>query len=237
MKETPMKLYSIYQSMEDSARCCPPDARIKLFLRHSIRFDIPEDDITKDVSLTHEGRQMAHRFGTSLGRVPITVSVSPSSRCGETANLILAGYASANPGVSLPPVQKNPVLQSSYISDGAQCMKSFMSFGPHGIIDAYIQGRDIPGFYPLERSVEPLLDFIFSQDEGQKGAEPGLDLFVSHDFQIAMLLVSFFGNLPEMPEYDMPGWPHMLEGLFFWGSRERFSVAWRGKAVQVSREQ
>ncbi|MDR1748308.1 MAG: histidine phosphatase family protein [Spirochaetaceae bacterium] len=228
-----MRLYSIYQAMEDSAKCCPENETVKLFLRHSIRFDIPEDDITKDVSLTPEGRQMARRFGASLGRTPVTASASLSSRCIETAELILAGYVSANPDVSLPSVKGTPILQSSYISDHDLCMNSFMSLGPHRIIDAYMQDRDIPGFHALERSVDPLLDFIFSQENNVSGPDSGLELFVSHDFQIAMMLVSFFGSLPETPEYHMSSWPHMLEGLFLWGGRDRFHAAWRGRVRDI----
>lgn len=62
-----MKLTSIYKHMEKGAACVPDGANCKIVFRHSIRGNIKEGTIGREVQLTDEGIELARSFGRGLG--------------------------------------------------------------------------------------------------------------------------------------------------------------------------
>jgi broad specificity phosphatase PhoE len=80
-----MKIWTPYESMEESAKLCPKVNHIKILLRHSIRQDIED----KEAKLTREGMKIAELFGKGLGAKIGTISSSFIQRCIDTCNEIL----------------------------------------------------------------------------------------------------------------------------------------------------
>ena len=72
-----------------------------------------------------------------------------------------------------------------------------------------------------------MLDYIF-----KNGNENGkLDMYCTHDFHIALMICKIF-DIKEQKDIILQ-WPHMLEGFFVGGSRENFSLIWRGRCKHL----
>jgi hypothetical protein len=69
-----------------------------------------------------------------------------------------------------------------------------------------------------------VLDYLL---DGTPHAE-GLNLFVSHDGNIAFMATALLGE-PTNEE----NWPDFLEGMAFWREKEVVRVAWRGKVYEL----
>ena len=76
-----------------------------------------------------------------------------------------------------------------------------------------------PGMRPTAEGVEILLNLT----TGNLGEGGRLDIFVTHDVILAVLVASIIG-----PPLEKVGWPGYLEGLFLWRSRTRLRASWRG---------
>jgi broad specificity phosphatase PhoE len=84
-----MQIFSIYESMEETAKLCPNDHNIKILLRHSIRQEIRDETSIEGIEnaqLTREGKKMAKRLGASLNMDIGTISSSYSQRCIDTCH-------------------------------------------------------------------------------------------------------------------------------------------------------
>jgi hypothetical protein len=84
--------------------------------------------------------------------------------------------------------------------------------------------------YDLDTSVKRLLDYVFSIGNNKNE----IDIFCTHDFQLVMLLLYFFGVNEENYNNLLNGkWPLMLEGMFLWGSRNDFNIIWRRENKKI----
>ena len=62
--------------------------------------------------------------------------------------------------------------------------------------------------------------------------ENSVDLFCTHDFQMAILYAGLFNFAETKDSIINNKWPMMLEGMIFWGNRNHFWCAWRGEVKE-----
>ena len=224
-----MNIFSIYSSMEGSARLCPDDENVKMILRHSIRHSIAKGEAGNEVNLTPEGKIMAWRLGESLDRAIGSISSSLIPRCVDTCKEIIAGYKQTH-NVSVLEIKQTKLLQDPHIKDEIEAGKIFFNIGVDGIFKGFISNEKLSGMYDLDTSVKRLLDYVFSTGNNKND----IDVFCTHDFQLVMLLLYFFGINEEHYDSLLNGeWPLMLEGMFLWGNRNDFNIIWRGEIKKM----
>jgi hypothetical protein len=213
-----MKNFSIYESMQHSANLCPDNENIKLVVRHSIRQDMGNDAANYNAMLTREGIEFAKRFGKELD-IPIgSISSSFSQRCVDTCKNILLGNSS-----NLE-IQQTSILQTVQNNDDTLSEESFSKYGVSGIFDTFVENKQLPGLNSLEFSVNKILDYIFETGNRKNT----VDIFCTHDFQAAMMLLFLYGNNAKNCKELFENWIYMLEGFFIYGNREKFTLIWRG---------
>jgi broad specificity phosphatase PhoE len=227
-----MKIFSVYKSMEESAKLCPNDQNIKLLVRHSIRQEIMEGASIEEIEnaqLTREGKKMAERFGESLNMDIGTISSSYSRRCIDTCHEIINGsnkdHVKYNHNIF-----KTKMLQSPHCKNIPEEHETWEKLGIEGIFDCFAKNIEALGFYDLETSVSRIINYIF--ETGNK--DNTVDIFCTHDFQIAMLLLFFNEKRYEYKQILFNGsdnWPFMLEGMFLWGNKSNFNALWRGEKI------
>jgi hypothetical protein len=111
-------------------------------------------------------------------------------------------------------------------------MDSWKKLGTKGIFDCFSKNIDMPGFYDLETSVNRMINYIF--ETGNQNNT--MDIFCTHDFQLAMLLLFINGKSYKYKTilFDGSGnWPYMLEGMFLWKNKNNFNLVWRGEIMQI----
>lgn len=217
-----MIIKSTYPTMEESTRLIPPDVNVKLMLRHSLRQSLKGIEQPENVSLTIKGEKLAYDFGANLEYPIGTVCSSVVQRCQQTVDYILKGKNIDNhTAIKLIDMRK------FYASDVLLSNQNFDLIKSGKIlISKLLKNENIPGFYSIKECAEKQLDFIF--DIGNKWST--IDLFCTHDFQI-MCLVSWLFNYSSDVEFIRKEWPQMLEGVFFWGSRDDFYCIWRANVM------
>lgn len=217
--------------MEDSAKLCPDDTNVKLIIRHSIRPHIEiVDGKHQDVSLTEEGIMLARQLGASLQLSLGSLVHSPHKRCRQTCEEIINGFSERNKISDLSyEIFGSKIFSSSHVKDWKKCHDNFSKFGNEEIFKKYANGEELEGQYGLWDSITPMLDCIF-----ETGNKPlTIDIFCTHDFQMSLFLLGFFGCGQENQARILENWPKMLEGIFLWGRRDRFYAAWRGEKCEV----
>lgn len=73
-----------------------------------------------------------------------------------------------------------------------------------------------------------MLDYIF--DNGN--IENTVDLFCTHDFQMAILYAYLFDFGKIKDDFIKNKWPMMLEGMIIWGARNHFWCSWRNEVKE-----
>ena len=215
-----MKLFSIYEHMEKGAEKVPVGANCKIVFRHSIREKI-EDGIGREVRLTNEGKELARSFGRGLGYDIGFFATSTCDRNIQTSNEILFGK-----GVKKDLVKAHKELECPQTKDRALSDTIFkeMNFRSEKII-LKLNTEGLPGFNSIPEAAKIMLDFIFSNGNKAKT----VDLFCTHDFQMAILYAYLFDFAKTQQSIDENKWPMMLEGMIFWGTRNHFLCSWRGE--------
>ena len=225
-----MKLFSIYKTMEESAELCPDGHNIKMLIRHSIRQDIKDGASIEEIEnakLTREGKKMAERLGESLYIEIGTVSSSYSHRCIDTCQEIINGYRK-NQSDFIKPILKTEMLQCPHSKKIPEEKETWKNLGLKGVFNGFATNINMPGFHDLETSVNRMVNYIF--ETGNKNNT--LDIFCTHDFQIAMLLLFINGKSIEYNKAlfdESDNWPFMLESIFLWGNKNEYNLSWRGK--------
>ncbi len=183
----------------------PSEQHIALLVRHSIRFPINVPEETWLASLTTEGIQLAEEFGAWLAprRCLYRLMTSPVGRCVETSRAIIRGVKWPNPVVI------DQKLGFPFIEKGWQRVST----------------EGLPVEIPHE-ALE-VLDYLLPDTPHPAG----LDLFVSHDGNIAFMASALLGE-PATEE----NWPDFLEGMAFWREKEAVRIAWRGKVYELKKQ-
>ena len=213
-----MNVFSIYESMQRSANLCPGNENIKLVIRHSIRQDMGNDAANYKAMLTREGIELAKRFGKELDTPIGSVSSSFSQRCVDTCESILSGNSRKIE------IRRTGILQTVQNNDDTLSEESFSKYGVEGIFNAFVEKKQLPGLNSLEFSVNKILDYIFKTGNRKNT----VDIFCTHDFQAAMILLFLYENNAENRKKLFENWIYMLEGFFIYGNRENFTLIWRG---------
>ena len=195
----------------------PGRADVSLVIRHAEREEIPAGAFGSDVSLTRHGVLAAERLGAALSsRRRARVFSSPVHRCTQTAEAIRRGGGwdgevgldrrLGDPGpFVVDPEVSGPLFLDTPIRELAH--RQLVETGP------------LPGMRPEAEGVQILLDLT----AGNLEQDGGLNLYVTHDVILAVLVASLF-RLP----LEEAGWPGYLDGLLLWRSAGRLHFSWRG---------
>ncbi|MBS0512933.1 MAG: histidine phosphatase family protein [Proteobacteria bacterium] len=193
----------------------PADRPVALLVRHSVRDELPHDDIGYELPLNLLGVRLARSLGAAMrGRVR-SLRTSPVSRCVETAALI-GDAAGAGLDVVADRMLGDP---GAYVIDRHLAGRNWLAMGSRGIME-HLAFRDdpLPGTeHPdvgARKLVRHMLDVAVDA--------PGLHVFVTHDILLAATAARFLGP-PRGPE----PWPRYLEGAFFWRDEEGLTAAYR----------
>lgn len=219
-----MKINSIYGGMHTAANNVPDGENVKLLLRHSIRHEKPETDSPDGLLLTNEGIEMSKYFGQGLTYKIGCMCSSNYKRCIQTLNGIAEGKGLKSNDIKI----SEEYLSSVYCYDKEISNKELRERnGIKNNVFPLCNHEIISGFNTIDETTKKILDFIF-----QNGNQPNtLDIFCTHDINIAILCAAIFGvgNREEFKK----DWPMMLEGVFMWGTRDNFNCAYRNKLIRV----
>lgn len=220
-----MKLKSIYEHMENATKKIPENANCKIIFRHSIREKI-DSGVGRKVKLTDEGVELARFFGRNLETEIGFVASSSCDRNIQTCEEILLGAKCKREIIIAPNELEGPQTKDKGLSD--KVFEQY-NFANNEII--YQMKKDcLPGFNSVEDATKIMLDFMFAN--GNK--ENSVDLFCTHDFQMAILYAGLFNFAETKDSIINNKWPMMLEGMVFWGNRNHFWCAWRGEVKEYN---
>jgi len=206
---------SICKEMNADALELPKDRNVKVFMRHSIRFDNPPDGDYSKLTLTPEGIEIARALGASLDREIGRLEASPVERCRQTAQEIARGA-----GIEEPVVTVDMAYTGGLGTDRAWTEKQIGWYEYFYSLERGITDKTC-GF-TLDALAGPVVDRIF-----ETGGEPGkLDIICSHDGHVVTLASALFGFKTGLHGED---WCRYTEGIFFYGTREDFTAVWRGE--------
>ena len=248
-----MKFYSPYSQMTADAASIPDGANVKLFLRHSIRYDNPVDGDYEPLLLTPEGEELARKIGRSLDKRLGFCGSSSVNRCIQTARFIVDGM-------------KEELKADAYKANGtrtdcagthADCAGTHADCddthgdmaGPYKIeivpsiatfkgINLAIANQGAGWFKYFHCLQEGLVDetagITLEQEASPyldsmfaSGGKPDtIDLYASHDCNVVILASALFGLKTGLDGHD---WCQYAEGMFLSGSREKFTAWWRGE--------
>lgn len=218
-----MKLKSIYEHMENATKKIPENANCKIIFRHSIRGKI-DSGVGRKVKLTDEGVELARFFGRNLETEIGFVASSSCDRNIQTCEAILLGAKCKREIIIAPNELEGPQTKDRGLSD--KVFEQY-NFANNEII--YQMKKDcLPGFNSVEDATKIMVDFMFAK--GNK--ENSVDLFCTHDFQMAILYAGLFNFAETKDSIINNKWPMMLEGMIFWGNRNHFWCAWRGEVKE-----
>ncbi len=190
----------------DGLKKFPDNSKIILILRHSHRNDAKTLEKSKKERLSPQGHAIAKKFGENLPRNrSIKIFYSYIWRCEETANNIHEGFK--NVGGKSEVKGDLESLQTIGISDKPFFYKEFKSVP---ILDIFYQWT--VGFYN-PKVWTPFIEYCQStahsiMNQVKNSSEKGLNIFVSHDFNIIALRFGWFGLLPK-------SWVKFLGGFAF----------------------
>ena len=189
---------------------------MSLVIRHAEREDIPEGTFGHDVNLTAQGLQAAEQLGAALSeKRTINVVSSPVPRCMQTAKGILDGAGSSAEIIT----DRRLGDPGAFIVDPEIAGPLFLELPILEIARLQLQDETpLPGMRPTKEGAAILLDLV-TKNLGGTGR---LDVFVTHDVILAVLVGSILGVTIEEA-----GWPDFLEGLLVWRSDSSFHASWR----------
>ena len=201
--------------MKEDALRLPKDTNIKVYMRHSIRFDNPVNGDYSNLLLTPEGIEIANRIGAGID-IPIgRFFASPVKRCMQTALEIARGAGIDEPGTE-------PVDEFAHLMGLDNALKNL---GGGWYKFFYGLQRDIPeytGGVTASQAAKPIIDRLFSLPV----SEGALDFNCSHDCHVVVLASALFDLKTGL---EGENWCGFTEGIFFHGSRDNFTAYWRGE--------
>ena len=215
-----LNIQSIYSELNDNAKRIPANVNVKMIFRHSFRDSFVEESDYRTMPLNEYGIQQAKAFGHSIEYPVGSIYSSELERCKQTVKCM-----TNKDNVNVVP----EILTTVFTYDSVLADQQIRKLGSlkQTVIELK-RGNIPPGFYPLEKIVTKILDFIFTT--GNKGHT--IDLYCTHDFHIGMMLVMLFDDINTLDALQA-NWPRMLEGILLYGSRVSFYCYWRGKFSHV----
>jgi broad specificity phosphatase PhoE len=193
---------------EHVLRALPSSGRRALVLRHAERFAVVDLATHEDVLLTEAGHANARVAGAELHAVApgatLVVGHSPVERCAQTARGVAAGFAGQ--GGRVRTVGAVAHLASPFVVDKGKAYALVNGFG-HRFIRAWFDG-EVPEdcFQKRHRAAAEQLDVLVEAVRGC--AEDELAVFITHDWNIALMREEFLGV-----KHEDFGWPGYLDGV------------------------
>ena len=215
-----MNFYSPLEDMVEVAKKLPENQNIKLFLRHSIRYDNPPDGDYSKLLLTPEGIELARKIGASIDKEIGFLGASKVERCQQTIREIYNG---------IRPQYKPEKMPEIIVKEGFYHLLGNPFGRENGGLDWFeyfhcLQTGDDKSTkgITLKMETQPILDAIFSQQ-----SEDGkLDIICTHDSHVIILASALFDYKNGLSGEN---WCRYTEGLFLWGKREDFYATFRGE--------
>lgn len=215
-----MNFYSPLDEMVAAAKTLPENENIKLFLRHSIRYDNPPDGDYSKLLLTPEGIELAQKIGASIDKKIGLLGASAVERCQQTIREIYKG---------IQPQFKAEKMPEIIVKKGFYQLAGNPFGRANGGLDWFeyfhcLQTGDTKSTkgISLEMEAKPILDAIFDM----KSDPDRLDIICSHDSHVIILASALFGLKTGL---HGDKWCRYTEGFFFWGKRDDFYALWRGQ--------
>lgn len=220
-----MKVHSIYEHMERGAAMIPLNNNGKIVFRHSIRGEI-SSGVGHDVTLTNEGIELARNFGRHLDTEIGFVASSSCQRNIQTCEEILNGNGCKREIVLAQNQLEGPQTRDKISSDGIFEKYNYQTTE----ILFLMKNGGLPGFNSIDEATKIMLDFIFANGNKEKT----VDLFCTHDFQMAILYAGLFDFASTRKSIEENKWPMMLEGMIFFGTRSHFWCSWRNETMEFT---
>jgi hypothetical protein len=192
------------------------DGPLSMIIRHAERNEVGSIAHSLEVGLTGKGKQDAIRFGGSIGGDrPVRLFHSPAVRCRETAMGIAEGLRSN--GHEVISVQESPSLCAPYLKD--TCVLRDADRLGHDFMRAWFEGRfDRRWLLPTPEAADMVLSLVI--ESLGSGPEDGLDIHVSHDWEVVLLREELLGV-----RYEEAGWVEYLAGLVLTPSDNMYTAS------------
>jgi hypothetical protein len=175
-----------------------------LFVRHAERHPVLSLRTHESVLLTERGHEQAKAGGALLAKqfAQMAVAHSPVERCAETARGLVLGASSSGADAQLGRALE--ALGNPFVLDRQRFWEIVKSTGPT-FIRAWFDGK-LPAdvFMPLSLAAQSQLNAIGA---GLDEIDHGVGVFVSHDWNIALVREAVLGVTPEK------AWPDFLDGI------------------------
>jgi phosphohistidine phosphatase SixA len=212
----------------------PTDRPVAVMMRHAARFPITTAEEGWDARLTEAGHEAAVALGLEVGRLWDRLGVaaarlwsSPIPRCQETASRFSEGLADALVTVSDIGIIKS--LAGPYLHDVNGVMDIALSIGDQAFVRAWFDGQLDEGLLlPAAVAARGQVDVMLRSLEN---AEEGVDVHVSHDWNILLVREHFVGLRHE--DVGMPGF---LDGLALWNEGGEVAVAYGSEVRRYTKQ-
>ncbi|MCR4793186.1 MAG: histidine phosphatase family protein [Lachnospiraceae bacterium] len=205
----------ICETMTSDALRLPEKGNLKVYMRHSIRYDNPPDGDYSKLLLTPEGIEIANRIGRELDRPIGYTYSSPVARCMQTVTEICRGA-----GIMDPDIKSDRGLVHL---EGLGRAQSEFGIGWYDFFYGLQNNMpELTAGISLVEAARPIIDTIFAVPE----SDDSLDVIVSHDSHVVTLASALF-DLKTGRHGE--NWCGYTEGLFFYGNRKDFTALWRGE--------
>lgn len=193
---------------------------IKYLFRHSNRPSLKGVSDSLSIGITEEGAQKAYLLGESLPWPIGMACASISKRCVQTIEEIVRGTKIADIEIIKSQTLTTPAKINGNQTNNLHCSV----FNLKTVVYMLSNGNTLPGIHSIHTTAEKILDYIFSRGNSLDK----LDIFCTHDFNIALLLQYLFPFI-NTQEMIIQNWPEPLEGMFMWGERYDFYCFWKGR--------
>lgn len=216
-----MSCTAIPPSTLASLALVPNGVRAAFLVRHAERPEIPLGSFGLCVDITADGVRHAEELGQQLrGRPRHRLVASPLPRCLNTARAIARGA-----GWTAVPTS-DIRLASPFISDNKVAVVTYARYGLAPTVMHQLEDdQPPPGFRATREGMKTMLETVIAPAH----ADAGLDVFVTHDANIAVAAGYLVGTV-----VDDDNWPSFLEGMFFWRREQGLGLAWRGEVFAIA---
>jgi broad specificity phosphatase PhoE len=146
--------------------------KIAWVIRHAQRLDNLDQ-------LSEQGRQDALNFGKKIKDLPINaIYSSPQERCVDTARLISTALDR-----DIPIILDNTIAEVGvYVTNMEEALETYHTLGKDEFFRRLLTNEKLPGYNQFQHAGKVISDFIKNNT-----VEPGITLFITHNFIIRML--------------------------------------------------
>lgn len=208
---------SLLMSLE---KCCHPDSKKLVLIRHADREHIPHGTSGNNVHLTTIGKKKAIELGRNLQSLSVKwCRSSPLLRCTQTIDSISMGYGKGINYLSSELLGE----PGPFVFDGNQAILAFFEHGTEKVVREMINGNTFPGIRSSIEGSEFLLKGLIKVLEENTGD----GICVSHD-SILMPFISHYCD-----EKFKGQWLPPLGGVVLVGQENEYTLWWDGNMHRV----